>query len=174
MNKLLFFFVMLAPIFALAQGPEFPTAKVQEKMKVLANWAGQWEGEGWFFVEGKRELFTQSEDIKLTLDGTLLAIEGKGFAMDDPSQMIHHAIALISYDPFKDIYSMNSFTMEGQKTNASFEVMGTDEYKWYFNVPGGTITFFINFKDGKWNEKGYFNDGNGNEYNFLEMNLTKL
>jgi len=148
-------------------------ALIQEKMSIFHSWTGQWEGSGHMDMEGTREKFTQSEDIRLTMDGMLLTIEGIGYSEREPDLKIHHAFATISYHPDKEAYVMKSYTFEGQYTDAVFEHLEGDSYKWYFDVPGGSILFYIDMSDNQWEEKGYFRDPRGNEYPFLQMNLVK-
>jgi len=156
-----------------AQQNKTQKALIQEKMSIFQSWTGQWEGSGHMDMEGVREKFTQTEDIRLTMDGMLLTIEGIGYSERDPELKIHHAFATISFHPDKEAYLMKSYTFEGQYTDAVFEHLDGESYKWYFDVPGGNIVFYIDMSENKWEEKGFFKDPRGNEYPFLQMNLVK-
>lgn len=157
----------------IAQNTIDQKALIQQKMSIFESWTGQWEGSGKMEMQGTSEKFFQSEDIRLTMDGMLLTIEGIGYSESDPDLKIHHAFATISYHPNKEAYVMKSYTFEGQYTDAVFEHLGENSFKWYFDVPGGTIIFYIDKSEEKWEEKGFYKDPKGNEYPFFKMNLVK-
>lgn len=166
--------LMLLSTVLLSQKSNNQKALIQEKMSIFQSWTGQWEGSGKIDMQGSTEKFNQTEDVRLTLDGTLLTIEGVGYSDKDPYQKIHHAFATISYHPSKDAYVMKSYTFEGQYTDATFEHLGGNDFKWYFDVPGGSIIFYIEKSSDKWEEKGIYKDPAGNEYPYFQMNLNKL
>lgn len=149
-------------------------ALIQEKMSIFQSWTGHWEGSGKVDMQGTSEKFTQTEDIRLMMDGMLLTIEGIGYSESEPDLKIHHAFATISYHPDKEAYVMKSYTFEGQYTDATFEHLGGNDYKWYFDIPGGSIIFNIEKSDKTWVENGIYRDPAGNEYPYLQMNLNKL
>lgn len=144
-------------------------------MSALTNMAGSWEGGGWFMTRsGEKETFTQTEEIKFQLGGTILLIEGIGRDSNDAEKLVHHAMAIISYDPQKKQYAMKSYLADGRSTSASMTIDAPGKITWWFeDGHGGTIRYKINLSEKDWQEIGEYSRDGENWQQFIEMNLQK-
>ena len=150
------------------------TQKIKDRMQVFIPMTGQWEGSGWIRIDGNKEEFTQTEDVKFILDDTLLIVKGLGLDMTEDKNIIHEAYATLSYDFINDRYRMENYLSDGTYNNANMLFHGNGKFEWSFEVPEGIIVFIIEIADGQWNEKGYFRRFEGLEYHFFEMNLQRI
>lgn len=139
----------------------------QKEVGKLAFIVGEWEGEGWKMErDGKKHTFTQSENIQFKLDGTALLIEGLG---KDKGQIIHNALAIITYNKAENNYSFNSFLSSGLGGSFKAELLDGKLY-WY---PNEYVRYIISLNDkGQWYETGEMNRQD-NWFQFFEMTLNK-
>jgi hypothetical protein len=180
MKNLALFLLLFAGMYSaslLAQ-PSGNIAK--EKMKVFAFWEGRWQGEGSIQRgPGPAKKSTIDETLEYKLDGTVMLIEGIGKAVDPQtkeSQVVHHAMAILSFDQASNQYKFNSYLNDGKSTPALLKVIEDNKYEWGFETPNGKIKYVINIDPVKktWNEIGEFSNDNGTTWmKFFEMNLTK-
>jgi hypothetical protein len=160
----------------LAQRPATPD---KSKMQIFNNWVGHWKGEGEMQQgPGAAKKSSVDENIEMKLDGMILVVEGIGKTDPgtDMEKVVHHAFAVLNYDQSSKTYKFKSFLMDGRSTDAWFEVVGENKYKWGFDVPNGKIAYTINI-DGaakKWNEIGEYSADGTTWRKFFEMNLTKV
>lgn len=179
MKNLLLIVFMVAGILTgrlLAQGHE-PGNK--EKMKVFADWAGHWKGEG--SIEsgpGEAKKSTVDERIEWKLDGTVLIVEGIGKSLDANQKevVVHHAFAVLSYDQQSSDYKFRTHLIDGRSTDAWLKVTGQNTYQWGFETPRGKIRYNILLDPGKktWNETGEYSQDGNSWTQFFEMNLVKV
>jgi hypothetical protein len=152
----------------------------KEKMKVFANWAGRWQGEGSMQMgPGEPRKSNVDEKIESKLDGTVYLVEGVGKAINPETKqemVVHHALALLSYDNASGQYKFRTHLKDGRSSDSWFNVTGENAFQWGFDVPtrGKTrYTILIDPKAKTWNEIGEFS-ADGKIWNkFFEMNLKK-
>jgi hypothetical protein len=179
-NQILFILILTvvpcASLFAQPSGELY-----KEKMKVFNFWEGQWQGEGSMQMgSGPARKSNVVETLQFKLDGTVMLIEGIGKAVDpqtNQSQVVHHAMAILSYDPATGQYNFHTYLKDGRSTPAVLKVIEENKYEWGFDVPNGKIKYLIAIDPAKktWHEIGEFSNDNGKTWmKFFEMNLTKV
>jgi len=152
----------------------------QEKMKVFQEWVGQWQGNGWMQMgPGESKNFIVDEVIQSKLDETILIIEGIGKTRDaqtNAETTVHHALAVLSYDPVGSEYKFKAHLKNGRSTEAWFKVLAENKFQWGFDSPQGKIRYSIMIDPVKkmWNESGEFSNDGNNWRKFIEMNLKKI
>ena len=159
-----------------------PSANIaKEKMKLFAFWEGRWHGEGSMQMgSGPAKKTTVDETLQFKLDGTLMLIEGVGKSLDPQtkeSTIVHHAMAILSFDQPSDQYKFNTYLKDGRSTPAILKVIEQNKYEWGFDSPNGKVKYIITIDPAKntWNEIGEFSNDNGTSWiRFFEMNLTKV
>lgn len=167
---LLFLFVTFN--FSILTGQPTISEAHLEAMAKLDFLTGDWEGNGWMYVQGGQKVtFEQTEKVQWKLDKSIVMIEGKGIS---EGTTIHDALAVISYDPNASAYQFQSWLANGLSGQYRVEVTGEQSLVWFLEVPGRTIryTLVINEK-GQWFEIGEFKTGEDSWYKFLEMTLDK-
>lgn len=75
-----------------------PTAGVTGEMAKVAWMAGEWVGDCWAMTPAGRMNFRVHEVVESKLDGQVLFIEGKGSDPNDPTNVVHHAVGVMSHD----------------------------------------------------------------------------
>ena len=157
-----------------AQMPDFkqPVLNAMKDVNVLV---GEWQGRGYRMdPSGEKQWSNVEEEIEFKLDGTILQIEGHG--KNDEGKVVHDAMAILYFDAFQHVYKMDSHLASGLYTNASFEVLKSNEqFQWSFDTPMGKIRYTIDITDdgSKWNEIGEFSQDGTNWIKTFEMNLQK-
>ena len=152
----------------------------REKMKPFAHWIGHWQGEGFMQIgPGQQKRTTVDEYLEFKLDSTVLLVEGVGKSLDTQSagSIVHHALAILSFDQGEDQYRFSSYLKDGRATNALFTIIAEGKYQWEFEVPSGKIRYLItiDLKTKTWNEIGEFSNDKGTTWmKFFEMNLKKV
>ena len=121
----------------------------QSRIAQLDFMAGKWEGSGWMIGQDRqRHEFEQTEDIRFKLDDTILLIEGKGISNGN---VIHNALAIVSFDKEEDQYKFRSYLANGRKGEFKAELIDGKFY-WY---PMDNMRYIIEINDqGNWYEKG--------------------
>ena len=163
------------PIPLLAQGQVDPTPAI-EAVTQAAFLEGNWAGEGWIQMgPGPKEEFTQTETVTSMLDGAVMLIEGVGHSKgEDAAKQIHHALAVISFDPVNETLVFSSYVAGRPRLDLVPEV-APNTFKWGFSPPnGGEIRYSIVIEDGVWHEVGEFSRDGESWHQFFEMRLTKL
>ncbi len=160
----------------LAQGQQAPN---KEKMKVFESWAGRWQGEGSMQMgPGEAKKSSVDEHIESKLDGTIVVVEGVGKAKDASGKefVVHHAFAVLSYDPQTEGYKFRSYLSDGRSTDAWLKVLEPNKFQWGFDSPRGKIRYNINIDAAKktWNEVGEYSPDGNNWSKFFEMSLAKV
>lgn len=151
----------------------------QEKMNVFGNWAGQWHGSGWMQTgPGEPKKFAIDEAIQFKLEGTIIMIEGIGKGNDgqgNNESIVHHALAILSYERQSDQYKFRSHLKNGRSTDAWFTIASENKYQWGFDTPQGKVRYYIAIDPiaKTWNEFGEFATDGNTWRKFMEMNLTK-
>lgn len=159
-----------------------PSEKVaNEKMKLFAFWEGHWQGEGTMQMgPGPAKKSSVDENLEFRLGGTVMLIEGIGKAFNsqtNESEVVHHAMAILSFDQATNEYKFHTYLKDGRSTPALLKIIGENKYEWGFDSPNGKIKYSITIDPEKrtWNETGEFSNDNGTSWiKFFEMNLKKV
>ena len=156
-------------------------AVAKEKLKPFANWAGHWQGEGSMQMgPGLAKKSNVDEHLEFKLDGTILFVEGIGKSIDEQTKeptVVHHALAILSFDQNTNQYKFNTYLKDGRSTVAWLNIIEENKYEWGFDVPTGKIKYSITVDPVKktWNEIGEFSNDKGTTWmKFFEMNLKKV
>lgn len=141
------------------------------EMKKLELLIGDWEGTGWY-QQGQNERleFRQIEHIESKLSGTLLLVEGKGYANDS---LVFNALAMFTYTLKNQNYTIESHLADGKATVASGFFNENGKFIWGFEVPQGHIRYTMTITESSWNEFGEYSSDGTQWWKFMEMNLTK-
>ena len=166
---------MMSPLFAQ------PQLDNKEKMKVFEGWAGRWKGEGWMQMgPGEPKKSTVDETIEPKLDGTIYLVEGIGKAINpqnNQEMVVHHALAVLSWDNSTKEYKFRSHLNDGRSTDAWLKPTGENKFQWGFDIPNrGKTRYSITLDPAKktWNEIGEYSADGSTWSKFFEMNLTKV
>lgn len=164
----------VAPTVASAQGRPDPSVRIaaqREAMNRLAFMDGEWRGPAWSMLpSGEKHTLTQTERVGSFLDGAVKVVEGRGY--DGDGSVGFNALAIISYDPHANSYTMRSYA-QGQA--GDFALTPTaDGFRW--EIPAGpmTIRYTAVIKDGTWTEVGDRILPDREPIRFFEMTLTRL
>jgi hypothetical protein len=162
------FIAVLSVLTVNGQQPESNRIS-QQAIEKLAFLSGEWKGTGWIMAEdGNRYEFDQTELVQLKLDGTALLIEGRGMSN---GKTMHDALAVVTYNQQDKDYSFRTWLTTRQGGEFRGEFIDNNFY-WY---PGDNIRYIIYLNEkGQWYEKGEYNTGGDNWYQFFEMTLDKV
>jgi len=154
-------------------------AVAKEKMKPFIHWAGHWQGEGTIQMgPGPQKKSNVDEHLEFKLDGTVMLIEGIGKSVEgNENKVVHHALAVLSFDQGTNQYKFNSYLKDGRSTQAWLNILEDGKYQWGFDIPNGKIKYSITLDASKkaWNEIGEISNDNGATWvKFFEMNLRKV
>ena len=175
---LLAYLMIIGLITGLRAQPSEAVGK--EKMKIFTALTGRWKGEA--FIQtgpGPVQKATMDEDVQYKLDGMIILIEGIGVGLDphtNKNKIMHHAMAILSYDQRTNEYKFNTFLKDGRRAECWFTAMEINQYQWGFDIPQGKIKYTIKIDPGKstWYEIGEISMDSGSTWmKFFEMNLTK-
>ncbi|MBD8488559.1 hypothetical protein IFO69_07380 [Echinicola sp. CAU 1574] len=168
MKKILCLTVLLMASFGV-----MAQEKADEAMKKLAFLEGKWEGKAMAMQgPGQQMNLDQHEDVSYKLGGKMLFIEGKGYQGDS---LAFNAVAVITYNEWKEGYEMKAWRANGQSTDAYLKELGQDHFEWGFDIPqGGKIKYEISLNDqGQWHEVGQYSPNGEKWYPSFEMTLDK-
>ncbi|HEU4391867.1 MAG TPA: hypothetical protein VFV34_29040, partial [Blastocatellia bacterium] len=167
--------VVLATIQPMQAG-QAASAQHLAEMKKLEMMAGNWKGEGWAFARSGRVEFISSEKVERQLDGLLLVIEGlhhRKLEGGKPGEVVHHAYAVISYDPAGPGYLFDAYQLDGHHLDAKARSAGPNTFEWGFTSPQGTVRYTIKFEGDRWNEVGETSQDGTTWRKIFEMNLQR-
>lgn len=148
-----------------------------EKIKPLLFLEGQWKGQGWIMLgPGKRSEFNQTETVERKLEGSIIAIEGRGTDSKDDKRVIHHAFATMAYDAPTGTYRMRAYKADGNYIDALATVNPNGSVSWGFDMPKmGKVRFTMELNaKGQWHETGEFSPDGAKWYPNFEMTLDKV
>jgi hypothetical protein len=154
-------------------------AVAKEKMKPFTHWAGHWQGESAIQMgPGAQKKSNVDEHLEFKLDGVIMLIEGIGKSTEgSENKIVHHAMAILSFDQTTNQYKFNSYLKDGRSTQAWLNIVEEGKYQWGFDTPNGKIKYSITLDSSKksWNEIGEISNDNGATWvKFFEMNLKKV
>jgi hypothetical protein len=178
--KNLLIVLLAALLYTIASGTTFAQEMGdKEKMKVFANWIGRWQGEGSMQMgPGEPRKSKVDEHIESRIDGMVLLVEGIGKAQDAAKQetIVHHALAILSYDKNTEQYKFRSYLKDGRSTDAWLKPTGENTFQWGFDIPGrGKTRYSIVLDPARrtWDETGEFSQDGTTWMKFFSMHLTK-
>jgi hypothetical protein len=179
MKKTTFISLMFAALISTNISAQPSEAVAKEKMKSFVHWAGRWQGEGSIQMgPGPLKKSNVDEHLEFKLDGTVMLIEGIGKSVEgNDNKIVHHALAVLSFDQGTNQYKLNSYLKDGRSTQAWLNIIEEGKYQWGFDTPNGKIKYSITLDASKksWNEIGEFSNDNGTTWmKFFEMNLKKV
>lgn len=143
-----------------------------EAMKATSFLVGRWEGDGWMQRgPGEPHSFRSLERVESRLDGRVLIIEGIHHARDT-EEVVHHALATISYNPTDGSYRFRSHLADGTSDEHTAK-LEDGAFVWGFETPRGQVRFTIRIKDDEWHEIGEFSPDGESWSTFFQMDLKK-
>ena len=156
----------------LAAGPWDPPTRIaaqREAMKALAFLDGEWRGIA--RAEEAPGEMAHTERVGTLLDGTIRLVEGRAYDSAGNSQF--NAFAIISYDPVKRTYSMQTYAM-GYAGDYPLTVR-PDGFSWSHPAePGTTMRYSATVKDGEWHEVGERVAGAAAPVKTVELRVRRL
>lgn len=149
------------------------TATVAERMAPFAWLIGEWRGSGWMTIpDGSRHTFESLELVTPKLSGNAILIEGKHYHPGRPDQLVHDALAMITWDSRTKAYRFRSALATGQ--GGDFPVEPTPNgFVWRIDTPGGRIVYTVTHQNGVWTERGTRTGPDGATSDFFEMTLRR-
>lgn len=140
-----------------------------EKIAVLV---GTWEGEGWMQRgPGDPSHFTSHELVESRLDGRVLLVEGRHHAKEG-EESVHHALAVLSYDPTTQGYRFSSYLADGRSGDYPAR-WDEGNLVWTIATPNGTVRYTITVEGDRWQEIGEHSVDGETWRQFFAMNLTR-
>lgn len=137
---------------------------------------GRWVGDAWSMRgPGNKVETTMTETVELKLGGVVLQVEGVGVvpATDSaPARVVHHALAVISFDTATGTYGMRSYIATGQYGDFVLNRIAGG-VSWTLPVPGGQIRNTAHIAGDTWHEIGEFSRDGVNWSQTMEMNLRR-
>ena len=142
-------------------------------MQAVSFFEGRWQGEGWS-RRGPAEPvgFTSTETVESRLGGRVLIVEGLHHAKEG-GEVVHHALATISYDPEAGGYRFRSHLADGRSGDYSGR-LEDGAFVWGYEMPMGRIRFTIRIADGHWSEIGEFSADGEQWRQFFSMELDRV
>lgn len=168
--------LLTAASTAAAQAPQSTATKPMEALSFLT---GDWQGKGWIVLgPGQRHEFVETEHVQYKLGDGLLLIEGSGRDATDASQVIHDALAIVSWAPDDGRYSMEAYqtSPRGLQSVQANARMQDGAFVWSMEFPGaGQIRYTIRLNEkGQWYEVGEMSRDGGTSWNqFFGMTLDR-
>ncbi len=137
---------------AAAAGPWDPATRLaaqREAMKALAFMDGEWRGTA--RAEEAPGEMRHTERVGTLLDGTVRLVEGRAY--DSEGKTRFNAFAVISYDPVRRAYSMQTHAM-GYAGHYPLTVR-PDGFSWsHPDRPGSVVRYSATIRNGEWHEVG--------------------
>jgi hypothetical protein len=134
---------------------------------------GDWRGSGWTSLpDGSRHRFGSRETVALKLSGNAILIEGRHHHEDKPDQIVHDAMAMITWDSRTKAYRFRSALANGQGGDFAMEPT-PNGFNWRIDTPGGPIVYTVTHENGVWTERGTRTGADGTKVDFFEMTLRR-
>jgi hypothetical protein len=114
-----------------------------------------------------------TETVERKLDGVVLQVEGVGLLAGGPdTRVVHHALAVIAFDPQAATYGLRSYIASGQYGDFTLTLV-PGGVTWSREVPGGRIRNTALIGNGEWNEIGEFSRDGITWVQIMELKLKK-
>jgi hypothetical protein len=161
-------------VTAISQDRPDPKATLTAEKQAMMRFAmmdGAWRGQGWTILpSGERHELTQTERVGPALEGSVKVIEGRGYEKD--GTVGFNALAIISYDPKLQSYSMRSYA-QGQV--GDFAITATDDgFTWEIPAGPAKIQYTARITSGTWRETGDRIAPGQDPIRSFEMVLTRI
>ena len=170
---------MMAVVLVLAAGGAFaqapaPSDEARDAMAKLKFLVGSWKGDAVMQMRpGAADEASQTEVVESRLDGLLLVVEGIGRDKYGTDKVVHHALALISYDVAAKQYRVVAYRQDGQSVDAKAKFLDDGRFQWGFDMPGRSVRYTITDRKGDWHETGEYSVDGKAWTQFLEMQLKR-
>ena len=169
--------VAITVLWSRAGLAQVPTgAEHRAAMEQLAFMVGRWRGEAWMQRGAERVQTTMTETVERKLGGVVLEVEGLGvLAAADTAQSrtVHHALAVISFDPQAKSYGLRSYIASGQYGDFALTLI-PGGVSWSREVPGGRVRNTAKIGDDIWHEVGEFSRDGVNWIQIMEIHLRRV
>jgi hypothetical protein len=157
--------------FAQAPVPSDETIAAMARLKFLV---GSWKGDAVMTMgPGASEEVSQTEVVESRFDGLLLVVEGIGTSKRPSQAVVHHAVAMISYDLAARQYRVVAYRQDGQSIVAAAKFLENGSFQWGFDMPGRSVRYTINDTKGDWHEIGEYSADGKTWTQFLELQLKR-
>ena len=158
-------------LVALAQQPTPPDKPaILAAMKEVSFLVGEWEGEGWKLIAGKREPSKVSERVQWQAGGTILSINGHG--KNSEGATVHEAYGGMFFDLKTKEYRLRTFLSDGN--TGDFKAEAKDGVITWHLPSTRPIRYTIRLDDkGRWFEVGEVNPSGDTWLKFMELRLTR-
>jgi hypothetical protein len=137
---------------------------------------GRWRGEAWMQrAPGERVQTTMTETVERKLNGVVLQVEGLGIvpaAGSSEPRVVHHALAMVSFDSQTGAYTMRSYLVNGQAGEFSLTLI-PGGVSWSREVPGGRIRNTAHIGNGEWHEVGEFSRDGATWTQIMDIRLRR-
>jgi len=163
---------------ALAQpAPSPELGQQKEAMEAVQFLVGEWKGSGWIDMGQGRSEFVASEVVESRLNRLALLVEGRHIVEPNGSPnpiVVHHALAMLTYDPAAGMYRFNSQVARGG--TGMYEGSVEDgAFIWRMEAGGGQVRYRIRLdEEGRWDEVGEYSADGANWSPFFGMTLEKI
>ena len=165
--------LLLAVGTAFAQAPA-PSAEAVAAMAKLKFLVGSWKGDAVMTMgPGASEEVAQTEVVESRLDGLLLVVEGVSTSKRPSQAVVHHAVALISYDVAAKEYRVVAYRQDGQSVQATAKFLDDGAFQWGFDMPGRSVRYTVTDARGEWHEIGEYSADGKAWTQFLELQLKR-
>lgn len=165
---------VVLPVLLPGQAPD-PSA-IRAALERLSPMVGRWRGEAWMAREGGQRAHTvMTETVERKLGGTVLLIEGLGQAPAEGGgepRVVHHALAVLSFDPRTGAYQMRSYLANGLSGDFAVTLV-EGGVSWSREVPGGTVRNTARFTADEWHEVGEFSRDGTTWTQVMEIRLRR-
>ena len=124
---------------------------------------------------GQRVQTVMTETVEPKLGGTVLLIEGLGQTPADGGgepRVVHHALAILSFDPRTGGYQMRSHLANGLSGDFAVTLV-EGGVSWSRTVPGGTVRKTARFTADEWHEVGEFSRDGATWTQVMELRLRR-
>lgn len=163
--------ILAAALASSASDVAVPDAAL-EAMRKLPALEGRWSGEGWIRTgPGEPTKFVGEEVVESRLDRRVLIIEGRHH-LPDRSRMVHHALAVVTWDDAAKEYRFRSQVVGGGAGDHR-GYMKDGAFVWENASKSGLIRFEIRVDGDTWHEVGHIERG-GRWYPMFEMTLHRV
>jgi hypothetical protein len=167
--------MFLAGVPAVGQGQAPDGSASRTALERLDFMVGRWKGEAWMLRGADRVQTTMTETVERKLGGVVLLVEGLGVIPEDgstPPRTVHHALAVVSFEPQAGGYVMRSYVASGLWGDFTLTPI-EGGVSWSREVPGGRIRNTAKIANGTWHEVGEFSRDGTTWMEIMEMNLRR-
>ena len=154
------------------QAPPRPDAQI-EAVKKLASIVGDWKGEGWIDMGGRKLTFRGGERVQSKLGGTAILVEGSFFSKIGENEVpVHTTLGVISFDPATSKYRFNTWLATGTSGQHEIELIDGG-WQWGMSSPRGRVRYIVKMTADDWYETGERSADGVSWTQFFEMRLKR-